>query len=122
MPIAYGFIIGTLQRDEASKNPNEIPDEVDVLVYSRNSFSVGETLTAVPIAFITRGDGDHKVVAVDSTTSGQIKEWEDIPKKERDLITKFFGYKYPIESIEGAKEAIDYINKNRVNKREKNRS
>ena len=35
MPIAYGFIIGTLQTEESEKNPNEIPDEIDILIYSK---------------------------------------------------------------------------------------
>ncbi len=113
MPIAYGFAIGTLQRDEASKNPDEIPDEVDVLLYSKRNFRVSETTTGTPIAFITRADGDHKVVAVDSTTKA-VRKWEDIPSAERYLIVRYFGYKSPIEKIEGTREAIEYIEKNRV--------
>ncbi len=119
MPIAYGFILGTLQNDESSKNPDEIPDEVDVLVYSKNSFKVGEITTATPIGFITREDGDHKVVAVDGTTSKQIKKWEDIPSEERKLMLKYFGYKSPIVSVNGAAVAIAYIEKNRVGKKRK---
>ena len=115
MPIAYGFIIGTLQKDESSKNPEEIPDEIDVLLYSKNNFRVSDSTTATPIAFITREDGDHKVVAVDSTTSKQVKKWEDLPAHERYLILRYFGYKSPITKIEGVKAAIEYINKNRIN-------
>ncbi len=115
MPIAYGFIIGTLQHDEAANNPEERPDEIDILVYSKKIFKVGEITKAMPIAILTRHDGDHKVVAVDSTTVGQIKVWEDIPEEERNLILSYFGYKSPIKSVEGAKEAIEYIKKNRVN-------
>lgn len=116
MPIAYGFIVGTLQKDESSKNPDEIPDEVDVLVYSKHNFKVGEKSHATPIAFMTRGDGDHKVIAVDDTTSLKVRTWEDIPSLERELITKYFGYKAPVIKVEGAQTAIDYINKNRVKK------
>lgn len=118
MPIAYGFIIGTLQKDESSKNPSEIPDEVDVLLYSKKDFSVSETTTGIPIAFITREDGDHKVVAIDSTTK-EIKKWEGIPHYERDLIIRYFGYKSSIKKIEGAKEAIEYIETNRVKTKSK---
>jgi inorganic pyrophosphatase len=119
MPIAYGFAIGTLQKDESAKNPDEIPDEVDVLLYSYVEFKVGQKTKAVPIAFITREDDDHKVVAVDSTTKGKIKKWDDIPSKERDLILKYFGYKSPIKLIENAKVAVEYIKKNRVSKKHK---
>ena len=120
MPIAYGFILGTLQTDEATKNPEEIPDEVDVLVYSKNGFKVGEKINDITaIAFITREDGDHKVVAVDFTTRAKIKHWEDIPQSERDLLLKYFGYKSPIKSVESAKVAIDYINKSRVKTKSK---
>ncbi len=119
MPIAYGFAIGTLQKEEASKNPNEIPDEIDALVYSKNSFKVGETITAIPIGFITREDGDHKIIAVDDTVAKQIKKWEDIPSNERDLILRYFGYKSPIKSISGTIEAIAYIAKNRLDKNRK---
>jgi len=114
MPIAYGFVIGTLQKGESSKRPKEIPDEVDILVYSNNKFSPGEKTKAIPIAFITREDGDHKVVAVDSTTSNDIKKWEDIPSMEREIILKYFGYKFPIKTIEDAQTAIKYIDKNRI--------
>jgi inorganic pyrophosphatase len=114
MPIAYGFVTGTLQTDEATKHPNEVPDEVDVLVYSKKSFKVGETVQDVTaIALITRADGDHKVVGVDSTTRNQIKRWEDISAKERELILYYFGYKFPITKVEGADTAIDYIKQNK---------
>jgi inorganic pyrophosphatase len=115
MPISYGFVIGTLQKDESAKNPNEIPDEVDVLLYSKTKFKVGEKTTGTPIAFITREDGDHKVVAVDSTCK-EIRKWEDIPFAERNLIIRYFGYKSPIKSIRGASTAIEYIDNNRVRK------
>lgn len=120
MPIAYGFIIGTLQKDEAAKHPGEIPDEVDILLYSKKNFSVSETTSATPIAFITREDDDHKVVAVDSTTKG-IKKWTDIPSDERDLILRYFGYKSPVKKIEGVREAIEYIEKNRIRTKSKSR-
>ncbi len=113
MPIAYGFIIGTLQKDESSKNPDEIPDEVDVLLYSKKSFSIGETTKGSPISIIIREDGDHKVVAVDSTTA-EIRKWEDIPSAEKELILRYFGYKSPIKKIEGEKEAVEYIEASRV--------
>ena len=113
MPVAYGFIIGTLQKDEAAKNSGETPDEIDVLVYSKRDFKVGEITKATPIALLTREDGDHKIVATDSSTIEQIREWSDIPQIERDLICEYMGYKSPINSIEGAKVAIGYIKRNR---------
>jgi inorganic pyrophosphatase len=113
MPIAYGFIMGTLQTEESEKNPNEIPDEIDILVYSKKSFKVGEITRAVPISMLVIENGDHKVVAVDETTSST-KKWEDIPADERDLLIRYFGYKSPIVKINGAKEAYAYIEKHRV--------
>ncbi len=110
MPIAYGFIIGTLQTEESEKNPNEIPDEIDILIYSKKDFVIGEITNAIPIALITIEDGDHKVVAVDETTK-DIRRWEDIPADEKDLILRYFGYKSPIKSISGKEEAKEYIEK-----------
>lgn len=117
IPIAYGFVIGTLQKDESAKNPDEIPDEVDVLLYSNNKFKIGEKTKATPIAFITREDGDHKVVAVDSTTKNT-KRWEDIPSSERELILEYFCYRSPLKAIQDATAAIEYIDRNRTGKAE----
>jgi len=116
MPIAYGFIVGTLQKDESALNPEEIPDEVDALVYSTKEFKVSEKVSAIPIAIITREDGDHKILAVDSTTERRIRKWEDLPAEDRELIERYFGYKSPIKSVEGARAARSYIEKNRVGK------
>lgn len=114
MPIAYGFVIGTLQRGESELSPGEVPDEVDAIVYSTKEFKISEKVSATPIAIISREDGDHKIVAVDSTERS-IGKWIDIPAEERELVEKYFGYKSPIKSIKGARAAWDYIEQNRVN-------
>lgn len=119
MPIAYGFILGTLQYDESSKNPKEKPDEIDVLVYSEKNFKIGDVTKVTPIAILTREDGDHKIMAVDDTVKKRLKEWGDISYEERDLILRYFGYKSPIKSIEGRNAAIDYIKDNRVRRTKK---
>ncbi|KKQ78907.1 MAG: Inorganic pyrophosphatase [Candidatus Daviesbacteria bacterium GW2011_GWA1_38_7] len=103
MPVHYGFIQGTV--NEAEK------DEVDVLVFSDKKLVVGEEVPITPIALIRRADGDDKIVAADSTTQRRFKKWEDIPKKERELVTQFFSYHHKFLSIEGKKEAVEYIHR-----------
>lgn len=79
-----------------------------------NSISM-KFIDAMPIALIVRADGDHKVVAIDSTTT-MVKSWNDIPAKGRELILKYFGYKSPIKKAESAEAARAYIKKNRAAK------
>lgn len=112
MPVAYGFIIGTLQKDEAALNPHEIPDEVDACVYSTRKFKIGERVHAKPIAMLVRQDGDHKLICIDSTMKSKVKRWEDIPEKERKLWLDYFGYKSKVISIENAYAANAYIQEN----------
>ena len=105
-PMAYGFIIGTKSQKDG--------DELDVLVYSKRGFRIGESVNATPIAMLMRGNEDHKVIAVDGTTRRNIKKWSDVPKTERDLLVRFLSYTTTIKSIKGAKATISYIDKNKI--------
>jgi inorganic pyrophosphatase len=102
MPVHYGYIPGTLNEKEG--------DEIDVLVLSNKSTEVGLTIEVEPIALIKREDHDDKIVATDETMIS-IKNWEDVPEKERDLIQSFFSHHHKIILIEDSKSAKKYIKK-----------
>jgi len=104
-PVNYGFIIDTFNEADG--------DEIDVLVLSNSVVSVGQELEIRPIAVIKRADGDHKVVAVDSTIQN-IQEWQDIVESERSIIEDFVSHHFAIEKIEDAKSTERYIDNNRV--------
>ena len=100
MPVHYGFIIGTINKEE---NPSE---ELDVLLLSNDETHVAEEIDIVPIALLRREDIDHKIIAVkvgDETT------WSDVPEKEKQLVMDYFGYKSPVRAIESAEKAIELI-------------
>lgn len=99
MPVHYGFIEGTLNKDDG--------DEVDVLLFSERTFLTGDIAEARAIAVLKRTDNDHKVVAVDPTSSWQ--KWEDINETERGLVLDFFSSHHVIEVIDGSAEAESYI-------------
>lgn len=100
MPIHYGYIPGTLNEKEG--------DEIDVLVLSNKSYSIGEEVEVNPIALIKRADGDDKVITTDETTS-LIKQWNDVKKEDRELVESFFSYHHKIESIEGIEVTKKYL-------------
>jgi inorganic pyrophosphatase len=99
MPIAYGYIEGTLNKEEN--------DEVDVIVFSSKAYNTGDKIDAEIIGMLTRKDADHKVIA--SGESSTIKTLNDIPADELNLILKYFGYKSEIVSIDSKELAEDYI-------------
>lgn len=103
MPIAYGFVIGTLIKDEEEES------ELDAIVYSENDYKIGDRVNAYPIAAIHIKNGDHKIVFVDDTTKGKL--WDNIPSDERDTILKYFGYKSPVESIGDRDDGLNMIKK-----------
>ncbi|MEI8103386.1 MAG: inorganic diphosphatase [Candidatus Moraniibacteriota bacterium] len=107
MPVAYGYISGTLNEEEG--------DEADVLVFSEQAFEVGQEVEVELIGLIRREDGDHKVLAVDGTNK-RIQDWTDVPKEERKIIEEFFSYHHKITAIEGAEEAEKYVNSCREEK------
>ncbi len=101
IPIAYGFVIGTLIKDE------EETSELDAIVYSTKSYKIGDRTAAHPIAYLHLENGDHKVVFADDSV--KIKSWDDIPDTEKDLILKYFGYKSRIKNIGNKNDALNLI-------------
>jgi inorganic pyrophosphatase len=100
MPVHYGYVSETLNEKEG--------DEIDILIFSKNTTEVGQEIEFEPIALIKRDDGDDKVVAVDETM-GEIKEWNDISKEEKILIENFFSYHHKFLSIGNSETAKQYI-------------
>ncbi len=108
MPVAYGFVIGTLIKDEEEES------ELDAIVYSEKDYKIGDRASAYPIAAIHIKNGDHKIVFVDSGTKE--KSWDDIPSDEKDTILKYFGYKSPVKSVGDKDDALNLIKKNLTNR------
>lgn len=105
MPIAYGFVIGTITREG---------DELDALVYSKKRFRIGSRAKIRPFASLRIKNGDNKIIGTDNSVS--VTEWKQIPKKQRDLLIKYFGYKSPVIKIGGREDALKLIS-NSVTKR-----
>lgn len=101
MPIAYGFVIGTLGKEEGEK------DELDALLYSKKAFKVGDKAIAFPIAMLNLENNDHKIVFADESTS--VKSWDELPTADRDVILAYFGYKSRIKRIGGRDAALGLI-------------
>lgn len=99
MPVHYGYINNTLNKDEG--------DEVDVLVFSEISYKTGDQVEIEIIGMLTREDGDHKVVAIDKTKT--IETLDDLSKDDLGLVLEYFGYKSKIIAQEGKEEALNYL-------------
>jgi inorganic pyrophosphatase len=100
MPVHYGYLENTI-------NPIE-KDEVDVIVFSNDQYKTGDKTEVKIIGMLTREDGDHKIIASDtSTTPGNFSE---IPEQERNLILEYFGYKSKIISIDDDATTFAYLN------------
>lgn len=103
MPADYGFLVGTLCEGDN--------DEIDVLIISDGKFKTGSEAEVEPVGILFRADKDDKIVAVDETTKGRIKEWESLDKNLKDALLASFGYHSAIERIGNKDEAEGYINK-----------
>lgn len=99
MPVNYGFIPNT-------QNPED-NDELDILVLSQNTLTVGQKLEVTPFAILRRKDGDDKIVAIDDTMN--INSWEDINLSQRESMLNYFGYKSAIVAIGSKDETEHYI-------------
>ena len=108
MPVAYGYLEGTENKEE---NSEEI-ENIDVLVFSKRNFIVGEKVDVEIFGCIKRADGDHKILASDESVL--IEKWTDVSDEERELVLKFFGYNHPIILVEGKTEAEEYVKKSFV--------
>jgi len=104
MPVAYGFIEGT-------HNPGE-QDEIDVMVFSENTFKTEDSVEVIPFAMMVRSDGDHKVLAHDDSI--QIDSWDDVPVDMQKTLMEFNGFKLPITTVEDKEKTILYIDENMI--------
>ena len=101
MPVDYGYIDGTLNKDEV--------DEVDVLVFSKNAYSTGDKVEIEILGMLIREDGDHKVIARDSSESDLV--FQELAQTERQLIIDYIGYKSPVRSIDTKTATLEYVKK-----------
>ena len=109
MPVSYGYILGTINKEEKE----EQKEELDALVLSENKFSIGGEVEIEPIALLEREDKDHKIVARE-IGSEKYATWADIPEEEMKLLLDYFGYKSPITHIGTKEEALKLIQKSSV--------
>ena len=79
MPVHYGYIIGTLNKDESP------PEELDIIVFSERDVGIGEILEIKPIGLMQREDHDHKIISIEISNT-EIQTWEDIKENEKQLI------------------------------------
>jgi hypothetical protein len=61
---------------------------------------------------MNRDDGDHKILAVDSTV--EYKSFDEIPADEQKLIMEYFGYQKNIKIMDG-ESADEYLKECLVN-------
>ena len=99
MPVAYGYLENTFNHQEK--------DNEDVLVFSTRNFKTGEAVSVEAFGLLRRADLDHKVLAHDDTVDFQ--SWSAVPVELQKLIIEYFGFKHPIEAIEDAAFAQEYI-------------
>ena len=99
MPVHYGYIEGTVNREEG--------DEVDVIVFSKKPYNTGDRVEIDILGSLVRKDGDNKVIAHDASESDSV--FEVLSEVDRKLIMDYMGYKSPIISVETREQAVEYI-------------
>lgn len=99
MPVCYGFLKNIINKIEG--------DEVDLLIFSSKEYKTRDEINVELLGMIEREDGDHKVVAKDSSVL--ISNLKEIDTSEWNLILDYFGFKHKITSILGKEKAIEYI-------------
>lgn len=103
MPVAYGYIEGTLGNDG-------VPDEIDVMVFSNNELKTQDSVEVFPFAMMVRQDGDYKVLAHDETVS--YNSFDEVPTEMQKILMDFNGFKLPIVEVKDKEAAILYLNEN----------
>lgn len=98
MPVNYGYVENAINKTEG--------DNVDVILLSNNKYVTGDEAEAEVIGLFNRDDGDHKIVAVDSSVI--YKSFSKVPAQERELILDYFGYGHKI-IIKDEAEALEYL-------------
>jgi inorganic pyrophosphatase len=104
MPVHYGYIEGTMNKEEG--------DEVDVIVFSKKSYSTGDKVEIEILGTLIREDGDHKVVARDSSVDDEV--FQKLSGTERKLIVDYMGYKSPIVSVDTKEQTLEYVKNSEV--------
>lgn len=104
MPVHYGYIEGTKNETEG--------DEVDVIVFSKNSYKTGDRVEVEILGSLVRKDGDHKIIAHDSSESNLV--FKNLSEAEQKIIVDFMGYKSPIISIDSKEQAEEYVQLNKT--------
>ena len=99
MPVCYGYLENAINNIEK--------DNVDVIIFSNQSYKTKDKVTLDIIGMLSREDGDHKVIAIDD--SFVIKNFNEIDEKERNLILEYFGYKSKITSIDDRDVTLKYL-------------
>ena len=99
MPVHYGYLNGTFNKDDGG--------EVDVMVFTKNSYKTGDKVEVTVVGMLTRADGDHKVITHDNSLENFT--FDGLAEPERKLILDYMGYMAKITSIDGAQSAFEYI-------------
>jgi len=99
MPVHYGYINDTVNKEEG--------DEVDAIIFSKNSYVTGDKFEVKIIGMLTREDGDHKVIVCDDSENDFV--FEELVESEQKLILDYIGYKSPIVSVDTKEKALKYL-------------
>jgi len=99
MPVDYGYIEGTLNKEEG--------DEVDVIIFSKRTYNTGDKVEIEILGSLVRKDGDHKIIARDDSES--VSVFKDLSVIDRKLIMEYIGYKSPIISVDTKEQALEYV-------------
>ena len=99
MPVHYGYIQDTLNKKEG--------DEIDVIIFSKNSYNTGDKIDIEILGMLTREDGDNKIIARDNSETDSV--FSNLPNSKQKLIFDYIGYKSPITSVGDKEEALEYI-------------
>ncbi|MBI3631355.1 MAG: inorganic diphosphatase [Candidatus Staskawiczbacteria bacterium] len=99
MPVDYGFIEGTFNKDDG--------DEVDVIVFSEKSYKTGDKIEINIVGMLTRADGDNKIIAHDNSLENFV--FDQLPELEKQVILDYMGYIAQITSIDNGESALAYV-------------
>lgn len=99
MPVDYGFIKDSLNKDEG--------DNVDAIIFSNNKHNTGDEIEIDIIGILKRDDNDHKIIAVDD--SMPYKDFQEVPENERRLILTYFAHGHQEITLGGKAEAEELI-------------
>ncbi len=101
MPIDYGYMVGTLNKDEKEK------DAIDAIIFSTKQHKTGDEIDVEIIGVLIREDGDHKLIATDDSVI--MNDFSEVPEQERKMILDYFGYKSKVISVENKENALKFL-------------